>query len=184
MNLRHAFASSFGLFCTLLAVSMFFRFPGVAAWAFSALPSAAVMPDASINLLLVFLVVMPAVLGPLVFILRARRFEKAKLGLGSIALAGLFLVAGLSSPALCGRVALVALLCGQLLALGIKAKESVPFNCMIFLGFLDANLNFPDADILPGVDFLACAYLLCAGALVLKGAWKPESNRRSRVMVG
>jgi len=135
-------------------------------------------------LLLVFAVVLPALIGPLVFINRAKRFGKAKLAGGCLALAGLFLLAGLDAPPFYGRVALIALLSGQLLALGHKAKESVPFNWMIHIGFLIANLNFPDASILCGANFLAGAYLLGAGLLVLKDYWKPDANPRSQVRVG
>ena len=37
MNLRHAIDFTLGLFCHLFAISMFFCFPGVQAWTFSAL---------------------------------------------------------------------------------------------------------------------------------------------------
>lgn len=184
MNLRHALDFSIGLFCYFFPISMFFYFPGVEAWTFTAFHPALLAPEIWINLLLVFAVVLPAIIGPLVFITRAKRFGKAKLAGGCLALAGLFPLAGLDVPPFCGRVALIALLSGQLLALGHEAKESVPFNWMMYIGFIIANLNFPDAPILCGANFLAGTYLFGAGLLVLKNVWKPEGNPRSRVMIG
>ena len=184
MNYKHALDFSVGLFCYLFSISMFFYFPGVEAWAFSAFQPSLLTPDIWINLLLVLVVVLPAVIGPLVFILRAKKFAKAKLTGGCLALAGLLVLAGFHAPLLYGRVALIALLSGQLLALGSKEKESVPFNWMIYIGFIIANLNFPDAPILSGADFLAGAYLIGAAVLALKDFGKPAGKERSRVMVG
>src|SRR6267142_4077783 len=81
MNIKQALGFSFGLFCYLFAISMFFCFPGVEAWTFSALhPFAALRPLAIeprfwINVLMAFLVFLPGLFGPLLFILRARRYE-------------------------------------------------------------------------------------------------------------
>jgi hypothetical protein len=82
-------------------------------------------------------------------------------------------------------VALLALLSGQLLALGIKAEKSVPWNWMVYLGFALAYFTFPDAGILGAANALAGLYLLAAGALLLAGD-KPKRPKRSRyrVMIG
>ncbi|HKP98569.1 MAG TPA: hypothetical protein VJ385_22755 [Fibrobacteria bacterium] len=190
MNIKQALGFSLGLFCYLFAISMFFFFPGVEAWTFSALhPFAALRPVSIgpriwINILMAFLVFLPGLFGPLLFILRARRYERAKLILGCLSLACLYVLAGLGEPLLYGRVALVALLSGHLLALGLKAGESVPYNWMVYLAFILANFSFPDTGILTAANFLAGAYLLGAGLVLLIQTRPPRKKDGYRVMVG
>jgi hypothetical protein len=191
MNLRYAFDITIGLFGTLFAALMFFYFPGLQAWTFATLhPIAALKPSvlgagAWIHLLLVFAVVLPGVFGPLFLVTRARRFAALKLGCGCFAVSALFLIAAMHVPLLYGRVALMALLSGQLLALGIKSEKSVPWNWMVYLGFALAYFTFPDSGILSAANALTGAYLLISGALVLL-AEKPKRPKqpRFRVMIG
>jgi len=191
MNLRYVFDITIGLFGTLFAALMFFYFPGLQAWTFTALhPIAALKPSGLgagiwIHLLLVFAVVLPGVFGPLFLVTRARRFVILKLGGGCLALASLFLFAALHTPLLYGRVALMALLSGQLLALGIKAEKSVPWNWMAYLGFALANFTFPDAGIISAANVLTGVYLLASGAVLLRSE-KPKGPKQSRfrVMIG
>lgn len=190
MNIKQALGFTFGLFCYLFALSMFFCFPGVEAWTFSTLhPFAAFRPVAidprlGINILMALLVVLPGLFGPLLFILRARRYERAKLILGCALLACLYLLAGLGEPLLYGRVALVALLTGHLLALGIKAPASVPYNWMAYLAFILANFSFPDPAILAAADFLTGGYLIGAGLVLFLKGRPPRKRNGYRVMVG
>lgn len=191
MNLKHAIAFSLSLFCYLFAIAMFFCFPGVEAWTHSALhPFAALKPVAIgprvwINVLMALLVFLPGVFGPLLFITRARRYANAKLILGSLAIAALFALAGMGEPLLYGRVALMALLTGHLLAFGLKAPESVPYNWMIYLAFVLANFSFPDEAILAAANYLTGGYLLGVGVLLfIRGRKAPDKNRGYRVMVG
>jgi len=191
MNLKHALGFSFGLFCYLFAISMFFCFPGVEAWTSStlhpiaALRPAAIGPHLGINVLMALLVFMPGIFGPLLFITRARRHGNAKLILGSLALACLYALAGMGEPLLYGRVALMALLTGQLLAFGLKVPESVPYNWMTYLAFILANFSFPDPGILAGANFMTGGYLLGAGVLLFIRTRKtPEKKNGFRVMVG
>jgi hypothetical protein len=191
MNLRYVFDITIGLFGTLFAALMFFYFPGLQAWTFSTLhPFAALKPSGLgagvwIHLLLVFAVVLPGVFGPIFLVTRARRFAALKLCGGCFALAALFLVAAAHTPLLYGRVVLLALLSGQLLALGIKEGKSVPWNWMVYLGFALAYFTFPDAGIVNAANALAGTYLLVAGALSLVGD-KPKGPKQSRfrVMIG
>lgn len=191
MNLKHAIAFSLSLACFLFAIAMFFYFPGVEAWTHSALhPLAAfkpvaIEPQVWINMLMALLVFLPGVFGPLFFITRARRYANAKLILGSLAIAALFVLAGMGEPLLYGRVALMALLTGHLLAYGLKAPESVPYNWMIYLAFALANFSFPDEAILAGVNYLTGGYLLGVGVLLfIRSRKAPGKNRGYRVMVG
>ncbi len=191
MNIKQALGFSFALFCYLFAISMFFCFPSVEAWTFSALhPLAsfrpvAIGPRVWIDILMAFLVFMPGLFSPLLFILRARRYERAKLIAGCFSLAALYVVAGMGEPLLYGRVALIALLSGHLLVLGIKAPQSIPFNWMIYLAFILANFTFPDTGILDGADFLAGGYLCGAGlVLLLQALNTPRKGGGYRVMVG
>jgi len=191
MNLRYVFDITIGLFGTLFAALMFFYFPGLQAWTFSALhPLASWKPSGLgagvwIHLLLVFAVVLPGVFGPVFLVTRARRFAALKLSAGCLALSSLFLIAILRPPLLYGRVVLLALLSGQLLALGIKAEKSVPWNWMVYLGFALAYFTFPDAGILGLANALTGLYLLAAGALLL-ATDKPKGPKQSRfrVMIG
>jgi hypothetical protein len=191
MTLKHAIGFAFGLFCYAFAISMFFWFPGVEAWTHSALhPIASLRPAALgphiwLNLMMALLVFMPGLFGPLLFITRARRHGNAKLILGSLALAGLYALAGMGEPLLYGRVALLALLTGQLLAFGLKVPESVPYNWMTYLAFILANFSFPDSAILAGANFLTAGYLLGAGvALFIRTRKTPDKKSGYRVMVG
>jgi hypothetical protein len=191
MNLRYVLDATLGLLGTLFAASMFFYFPGLQAWTFSALHPIAILkpaligPGIWINLLLVFAVALPGVLGPVLLATRSRRFTTFKLSAASLAISSLFLIAALHTPLLYGRVALLALLSGQLLALGIKAGKSVPWNWMAYLGFVLAYFTFPDAGILHAANALAGLYLLTAGIMLLF-ADKPKGPKRPRfrVMVG
>lgn len=191
MNLRYVFDITIGLFGTLFAALMFFYFPGLQAWTFAtlhpiaALKPAVLGPGIWINLLLVFAVVLPGVFGPLFLATRARRFAALKVSVASFALAALFLFAAMRTPLLYGRVALLALLSGQLLALGIKAEKSVPWNWMAYLGFALAYFTFPDAGILSAANLLTAAYLTASGILLLL-AEKPKRPKQSRfrVMIG
>src|SRR3954470_4165696 len=91
MNLRYVFDITIGLFGTLFAALMFFYFPGLQAWTFSALhPLASWKPSGLgagvwIHLLLVFAVVLPGVFGPVFLVTRARRFAALKLSAGCLA---------------------------------------------------------------------------------------------------
>jgi hypothetical protein len=188
MNIRYVFDITIGLFGTLFAALMFFYFPGLQAWTFTALhPIAALKPAVLgpgiwINLLLVFAVVLPGVFGPLFLATRARRFAVLKMSGACFALAALFLFAAMRTPLLYGRVALLALLSGQLLALGIKAEKSVPWNWMAYLGFVLAYFTFPDAGILSAANILTGAYLLASGVYLLL-ADKPKRPKQSRFRV-
>jgi hypothetical protein len=191
MNIKHLLRFSLGLFCYLFGISMFFYFPGVEAWTHSALhPYAALRPMAIgprvwFNLMIAFLVFLPGLFGPLLFITRARRYANAKLILGSLALAALYVLAGAGEPLLYGRVALLALLSGHLLAFGLRVPESTPYNWMTYLAFVLANFSFPDDGILAGANFLTAGYLLGAGVLLFLRTRKvEESKNRYRVMVG
>lgn len=191
MTLKQVFAFSLSLFCYGFAIAMFFYFPGVEAWTHSALhPLAALKPVALgprawINILMALLVFLPGVFGPLLFITRARRYGNAKLILGSLAIAALFALAGMGEPLLYGRVALMALLTGHLLAFGLKAPESVPYNWMIYLAFVLANFSFPDIAILAGANYLTGGYLLGVGVLLfIRSRKAPDKKRGFRVMVG
>lgn len=191
MNIKQALGFSFGLFCYLFAISMFFCFPGVEAWTFSTLhPFAALRPVAIgpriwINILMALLVFLPGLFGPLLFILRARRYQRAKLILGCLSLACLYLLAGMGEPLLYGRVALIALLSGHLLTLGLKIPESVPYNWMMYLAFILANFSFPDSGILAAANFLAGGYLTGAGLVLLIQSRKtPRKKDGYRIMVG
>jgi hypothetical protein len=183
MSLKRLLDFSFGLCCYLLAVSMFFYFPGVEDWTFSAF-SLGIKPSAWICGLLVLIVMLPAVFGPLAVAARARSYSRSVVAACCFTLAALFTLAGGGTPLLYGRVALIGLLTGQLLALGYKSKESVPYNWMLYLGFSLANFSFPDSSILAGANLGAGAYLLAAGILVLKGKWMVEKKGGYRVMVG
>lgn len=191
MNLRHVIDFTLGLLATLFAISMFFFFPGVQAWTFSALhPFASLRPAGIgtgfwINMLMVFAVVLPGIFGPIFLVTRARRYVQAKLIGGSFALAALFALATMTAPLLYSRVALLALLSGQLLALGLKSEKSVPWNWMVYLGFTLANFTFPDAAILAGANALAGIYLFAVGVLLTMQARKPQPPKSGyRVMVG
>ena len=182
MSFRHLLQFGSGLCCYALAVSMYFYFPGLEP-AFSDLNPFARAPGAWMDSLLVLLIALPALLGPLGMAV-ARRHARPRLALCCVALAAFFLVAAQASTLLYARVAVIALLTGQLLALGHKAKDSVPFNWMVYMGFMMAHFSFPDAEILAGANYLAGAYLFVAGALVLQGTWKIEDPRGFSVMVG
>ena len=191
MNFKQVIDFSLGLFGTLFAISMFFFFPGVQARTFSALhPFAGLRPTGVgtgfwINVLLVFTVVLPGIFGPVFLVTRARRFANAKLIGGCFALAGLFALAAMMSPLLYGRVALLSLLSGQLLALGLKAEKSVPWNWMVYLSFALANFTFPDAGILALANGLAGVYLLVTGVVLFLELRKPQPPKSGyRVMVG
>lgn len=191
MILRQFVDFTLGICATLFAISMFFYFPGVQAWTFSALhPLASLRPAGLgtgfwINLLMVFAVVLPGIFGPIFLVTRARRYARTKLVAGCLALAALFAIAAFATPLLYGRVALLALLSGQLLALGLKSEKSVPWNWMVYLGFALANFTFPDAAILAGANGLASAYLLAVGIVLAVQAGKPQPPKRGyRVMVG
>jgi hypothetical protein len=195
MNLKHAIAFSLSLSCYLFAIAMFFFFPGVEDWThsalhpfaapFAALKPMAIGPHAWINMLMALLVFLPGLFGPLLFITRARRYANAKLILGSLAIAALFVLAGMGEPLLYGRVALLALLTGHLLAYGLKAPESVPYNWMIYLAFVLANFSFPDEAILAAANYLTGGYLLGVGVLLfIRSRKAPDKDRGYRVMVG
>lgn len=191
MNLRQVIDFTLGIFATAFAISMFFFFPGVQAWTFSALhPLASFRPAAVgtgfwINLLMVFAVVLPGIFGPIFLVTRARRYVQAKLIAGSFALSALFVIAAFGPTLLYSRVALLALLSGHLLALGLKSEKSVPWNWMVYLGFALANFTFPDAEILAGANGLAGMYLFGTGVLLTVQARKPQPPKSGyRVMVG
>jgi hypothetical protein len=189
MNLRYVLDVTLGIFGTLFAAAMFFYFPGLQDWAFTTLhPIAALKPAGLghglwINLLMVFAVVLPGVFGPIFLVTRARRFGAAKLIAGCFALSALFLVAAFHTPLLYGRVVLLALLSGQLVALGLKSEKSVPWNWMVYLGFALAYFTFPDAGILNASNALAGAYLATSGTLLLLSD-KPKPKSGYRVMIG
>jgi hypothetical protein len=191
MNIKQALGFSFGLFCYLFAISMFFFFPGVEAWTFTALhPLASLRPVAIgpriwINMLMAFLVFLPGLFSPMLFILRARKYVRTKLIAGCFSLAALYVLAGTGEPLLYGRVALIALLSGHLLVLGLKAAPSVPLNWMVYLAFILANFSFPDAGILAAANFMAGGYLFGAGlVLLLQAIGTPRKPDGFRVMVG
>lgn len=185
MSLKQILDFSIGAFCYLFALSMFFYFPGVEAWTSSTLGPVSLPASAWICALLVVVVVLPAVVSPLVLVSKSRAYTRPVLAAGCLSLGCIFLLAGAGSPLLYGRVALVGLLTGQLLALGLKARESVPYNWMVYLGFILANLNYPDAAILSGANFAAGGYLLFAGASLLLGLWEVSGKKRGfGVMVG
>lgn len=191
MNLRYVIDATLGLLATFFAALMFFYFPGLQAWTFSALHPFAILkpallgPGVWINLLLVFTVALPGLLGPVFLATRSRRFATLKLAAASLAISSLFLIAAMHTPLLYGRVALLSLLSGQLLALGIKSGKSVPWNWMAYLGFVLAYFTFPDEGILQAANALAGLYLLGAGiALLLTERPKGPKRPRFRVMVG
>lgn len=191
MNIRYVLDIVIGLFGTMLAASMFFYFPGLQAWTFTtlhpiaALKPAVLGPGLWIDLLLVFAVALPGLFGPLFLVTRARRFAGFKLIAACLALSTLFLIAAAHAPLLYGRVALLSLLSGQLLALGIKAEKTVPWNWMVYLGFALAYFTFPDAGIIKAANALAGTYLLACGALLF-AADRPKRSKdsRFRVMIG
>lgn len=190
MNLKYVLDAAIGIFGTLFAALMFFYFPGLQAWTFSTLHPFAALKPATLgpgfwmHLLLVFAVMLPGIFGPVFLVMRARRFAAAKLIGGCLALSILFLVASFHAPLLYGRVALLALLSGQLLALGLRAGKSVPWNWMVYLGFALANFTFPDPAILRAANALAGGYLLASGLLLLMAGPRPPKDSRYRVMVG
>jgi hypothetical protein len=176
---------SMGVLGYMFALSMFFYFPGVEAWTTSNFGSASLPYSAWVCALLVLVVALPAVFSPLALAARARDFVRPVLAASCLSLGGLFLLAGAGNPLLYGRVALIGLLTGQLLALGRRSADSVPFNWMVYLGFILANLNYPDSAILSGANFAAGGYLLYAGASLLSGRWEVSSKKRGySVMVG
>jgi hypothetical protein len=178
---------SLGVAAFLFACSMFFYFPGVEAWTSSTLASLGPvsLPDSAwVCALLVLLVVLPAVFSPAVLVTRSRDFARPVLAASCAALGGLFLVACAGSPLLYGRVALVGLLTGQVLALGRRSPDSVPFNWMVYTGFILANINYPDSAILAGANLVAGCYLLFAGIALLLGRWEVSGKRGFSVMVG
>ena len=183
--MKHLLDLSIGALGYLFALSMFFYFPGVEAWTTSNFGSASLPYSAWLCALLVLLVAMPAVFSPLALAALARDYARPVLAASCASLGGLFLLAGAGDPLLYGRVALIGLLTGQLLALGRRSPDSVPFNWMIYLGFILANINYPDSAILSGINFAAGGYLLFAGASVLSGRWEVASRKRGvGVMVG
>lgn len=192
MKLKHVIDFTLGLFATLFAISMFFFFPGVQAWTFSTLHPFAALPSAGpgsgfwIKMLMVFAVMLPGAFGPIFLVTRARRSMQAKLIGGCFALGALFALATtLGPPLLYGRVALLALLSGQLVALGLKSNKSVPWNWMVYLAFALANFTFPDAAILACANGLAALYLFSVGILLTIQARKPQPPKSGyRVMVG
>jgi hypothetical protein len=179
---------SVGAVAYLFALSMFFYFPGVEAWTatgMAAMGTASLPYSAWICALLVLLVVLPAVFSPAALISRSRDFARPVLAASCAALGGLFLVAGAGSPLLYGRVALLGLLTGQLLALGRRSADSVPFNWMVYTGFILANTSYPDSAILAGANIGAGCYLLFAGVSLLLGRWDVTSGKRGLgLMVG
>lgn len=185
MRLKPILDFSLGAGCYLFALSMFFYFPGLEAWTSSALGAMALPHPAWICALLVLVVILPAVFSPPALVSRARDYARPVLAASCGTLGSLFLVAASGSPLLYGRVALVGLLTGQLLALGRRAAASVPFNWMVYTGFILANINYPDSAILAGANFAAGGYLLFAGAALLLGRWEvSRKNRGFSVMVG
>lgn len=178
MSIKQLLDFSFGATCYLFALSMFFYFPGVEAWTSSALGHGVLPASAWIYGLLVLLVILPAVTSPLVLVSRARTYARPVLTASCLSLAALFIMAGAESPLLYGRVALVGLLTGQLLALGSMSRDSVPFNWMVYLGFILANINYPDSAILASANIGAGAYLLFAGVLLLTGHWEVSSGKK------
>ena len=112
------------------------------------------------------MVFLPGVFGPLLLVTRARRYVQAKLIGGSFALAALFAPRHHGRRRLLyGRVALLALLSGQLLAFGLKhPRRAFPCNWMVYLGFILANFSFPDAAILAGANSPSRASICSAWA--------------------
>ena len=185
MSLKQLLDFSVGACAFLLALSMFFWYPSVEAWIASALGLPALPSWLRTGMLLEALVALPAVFAPLLLVSRARGLARPALAAACLTMAALFLSAAASAPLLAGRVALVGLLTGQLLALGGRCGNSVPLNWMLYLGFILANLTFPDAAILAGANFAAALYLLFAGGSLLLGHWEVSGKRRRyRVMVG
>jgi hypothetical protein len=185
MQLKQMLAFSLGAFAYLFALSMFFYFPGLEAWTAS-LPGSGSLPrSAWVCSLLVLLVALPSALSPLALASRAGSYVRSVLAAGCVSLGGLFLLAAGGHPLLYGRLALVGLLTGQFLALGRRCADSVPFNWMVYLAFILANLTFPDPAILSGVNLVAGGYLLFAGASLLLGRWRvPAGKSGYSVMVG
>lgn len=179
---------SVGAAAYLFALSMFFYFPGVEAWTATGLAAIGTISlpySAWICALLVLLVILPAIFSPAALVARSRDFARPVLAASCAALGGVFLVAGASSPLLYGRVALLGLLTGQLLVLGRRSADSVPFNWMVYLGFILANINYPDSAILAAANIVAGCYLLFAGASLLLGRWDVSTkNGGFSVMVG
>ncbi len=183
--MKQILAFSIGAFAYLFALSMFFYFPGLEAWT-ATLPVSGSLPYSTwLCSLLVLLVVLPSALSPLALASRAGSFVRPVVAAGCVSLGGLFLLAAGGHPLLYGRLALVGLLTGQLLALGRRCADSVPFNWMVYLGFILANFTYPDAAILSGVNMIAGGYLLFAGASLLAGRWHiPVKKSGYGVMVG
>lgn len=176
---------SFSAFAYFFALSMFFYFPGVEAWTSAAIGMASLPYSAWVCGLLVLVVMLPAVVSPLALVARSGAYTRGVLSASCVALGGLLLLAGAGNPLLYGRVALIGLLTGQVLALGRRSADSVPFNWMVYLGFILANLNYPDSAILSGANFMAGAYLLFAGFSLLLGRWEVSGSKRGfSVMVG
>ena len=186
LNYRPILAFFLGAACYVLAISMFFYFPGVEDWTFAALRPLSLITPVSVYALLVVTVIFPALLGPVFLIGGARHFVRAKLAGGCLTLAFFFLAAAPLSVLLYGRVALIALLTGQLLALGSRARASIMWNWLVYFGFMLANSSFPDGAILSAANYLAGAYLLLAGLMIWKGKWETGDKEKSsfRVMVG
>lgn len=184
MSLKQFIDFSLGAFAYLFACSMFFYFPGVEAWTSSAIAPVSLPWSAWICALLVLLVILPAVISPIALVSRARDYARPVLAASCLSLGALFLLAGAGQPLLYGRVALVGLLTGQFLALGRKSRDSVPFNWMVYLGFILANINYPDPAILAGANYVAGSYLLFAGAYLLLGRWEVARKNRFTVSVG
>lgn len=191
MSLKQVIDFSIGACAYLFALSMFFYFPGVEAWTASTLgmDTLTSLPSLSYSTwvcaLLVVLVALPSAISPLVLASRARTYIRPVLAASCASLGVLFLLASAGHPLLYGRVALVGLLTGQLLALGRRSADSLPFNWMVYLGFILANLTFPDQAILSGVNFVAGGYLLFAGVSLLLGRWEVSVKKRGfSVMVG
>lgn len=185
MNLKQLLAFSAGAAAYLYALAMFFYFPGLEAWTSSLPGSASLPPAAWVCSLLVVLVALPSALSPLALASRAGSYIRPVLAAGCVSLGGLCLLASAGHPLLYGRLALLGLLTGQLLALGRRCADSVPFNWMVYLGFILANLTFPDPAILAVANLAAGGYLLFAGASLLLGRWEvPAGKRGFSVMVG
>lgn len=186
MSLKQILDFTIGAFCYLFAVSMFFYFPAVEAWTLIRVGSALFSPSAWISALLVLLVVIPAVVSPVVLVSRSHDYARPVLAAACLSLGALFLTAGFEAPLLYGRVALISLLSGQLLALGLRSRDSVPFNWMVYLAFILANMNYPDAGILSAANLAAGCYLLFAGSALVTGHWEISEKKKGgyRVMVG
>jgi hypothetical protein len=185
MNLKQMIAFAVGAFSYLFALSMFFYFPSLEAWTAPVLGAGVLPYSAWVYSLLVLLVALPCSLSPLALASRAGSYIRPVLAASCLSLGGLFLLAAGGHPLLNGRVALVGLLTGQFLALGRRCADSVPFNWMVYLGFILANLSYPDPAILACANLAAGGYLLFAGASLLLGRWEVPVNKRGfSVMVG